>query len=100
MSLNKASNEAFQSNSIQSNPDPTKKSSKGHFSRKLERPTLPPLKFNGIFIADTTSLKKLVLVLGSKLNFRRTPTKHTENLPKQLKWYVHSKYFTSTSITY
>ena len=61
------------------NPDHRKQAVKVFFSRKLKRPTHPPLKFNGTFLDQTRSQKYLVLMLHRKLNFEE----HLQNSYKK-----------------
>ena len=51
------------------NPDPTKQAQEVIFSRKLNKPHHPLLKFNNLPVQNASSQKHLGLVLDEKLNF-------------------------------
>ena len=75
------------------NANPIKQTPKVFFSRKLKRPTHPPLKFKGSFVNQTNFENHLLLGLNSKLNFKEHLQTLCKKVPKQLQFFAYSKVF-------
>ena len=52
------------------NPDPNKQAQEVIFSRKLQKSVYPPLHFNNIAVAQSTTQKHLGMILDVKLGFQ------------------------------
>ena len=52
------------------NPDPNKQAQEVIFSRKLNKPNHPSLNFNNMVVIQSTTHKRLGMILDTKLDFQ------------------------------